>query len=278
MTETALEETTDMAVESWEGRADDLVIVTGTDYEAACGQLKGLKALRKEIVDHFEPMKKKAFETHREICSKEKESLAPLDGAEDTFKNKLSAWNVEQTRIAEKKAADIRRVQDEARRKEDAARIEREKAERESRLATHRAEEEKLKAKQASEEDQREATNKARRAQAEAKKREEEAAEKARIADEEAAAAEKVRETLPAQVDEIEVPPEVKGISHTTKWEARIDDEMELVKAIARGELSMKAIKKFDQSFLNSLAKQQQDELKIPGVTAVPKHSTSARG
>ena len=74
--------------------------VTDQDTFGAAGEaIKTLKGFRKEITDFFGPMKKKAFEAHKLISTKEKETLAPLDKAEAFVRGRMNVFLTEQERI-----------------------------------------------------------------------------------------------------------------------------------------------------------------------------------
>jgi len=94
-------------------QARALRIVNAQSYQFACEFLKGIKALREEIADTFDPHIKRAFEAHRALVKEKREAEAPLADAELIAKRALVAFDTEQERI---RREEQQRLEAEARR------------------------------------------------------------------------------------------------------------------------------------------------------------------
>lgn len=100
-------------------QATSLQIVDQFTYDYAVQGLKAASALEKQIIDHHEPMKRAAFESHRTICGKEKELLAPVQAAKTVFSRAIGTWDAEQKRLEDEErrrleAAERQRQEEEA--------------------------------------------------------------------------------------------------------------------------------------------------------------------
>lgn len=95
-------------------------ITDPASYERACDFLKGVKALREEISETFDPHIKRAYEAHRALCAEKKDAEAPLAEAERIVKNGLVAYDQAQERI---RREEQRRLEDQARREEEDRRL-----------------------------------------------------------------------------------------------------------------------------------------------------------
>lgn len=102
-------------------QARALTIRDAKSYEAACDFLKGIKALRGEIADTFDPHVKRAFEAHRALCKEKQDAERPLTEAERIVKDAIRAYDDEQERI---RREEQRRLQEEARQREEERRLE----------------------------------------------------------------------------------------------------------------------------------------------------------
>jgi hypothetical protein len=80
-------------------QARGLRIVCTQTYERACDFLKGIKALRQEIAETFDPHIKRAFDAHRALCAEKKDAEAPLADAERIVKTALVEYDREQEAI-----------------------------------------------------------------------------------------------------------------------------------------------------------------------------------
>ena len=92
------------------------VVTDAASRDAACEYLKKIKAQAKCVIDAFSDQKAKAAATHKAICSKEREFLAPLEAAEAAIKKQIGAFD-----MAERER---QRAEDERRRKEAAEALE----------------------------------------------------------------------------------------------------------------------------------------------------------
>jgi len=79
--------------------------------------LLSVKAMRKQINETFDPMIKKAHETHREVISQKKTFETPLIEAERIIKGEIGAYMTEQDRIRREAEEKARREREEAERK-----------------------------------------------------------------------------------------------------------------------------------------------------------------
>jgi hypothetical protein len=77
-------------------------------YMAACEFLRGVAAVRKEIVEHHAPIKKAAFDAHRAACDAEARLLKPVTEAEQTVKRLIGGWEAEQRRLQEERERQAR--------------------------------------------------------------------------------------------------------------------------------------------------------------------------
>lgn len=73
-------------------KAQTLAVTCDEEYNAAADQLKDAKALRKEIVTHFQDMKAKAYDAHQTVCRKEKKALDPCDGVITLIGSKMGVY------------------------------------------------------------------------------------------------------------------------------------------------------------------------------------------
>lgn len=91
--------------------ARGLTIATSEQFTDAGERLQGIKALQKEIADHFGPMKTKTHAAWKEICAKEREMLDPLFEAESLTKKAIGTYQSEQEKA---RREEQRRLQAEA--------------------------------------------------------------------------------------------------------------------------------------------------------------------
>jgi hypothetical protein len=109
-------------------------------YSAAGSLVKTIKEARKKIVEYFQPMKSAAQKAHKEVCTREKEHLSPLDEAEKLVRNTISIYLNEQERIRQEEERKVRL------KAEDDARKEREKLARQAEKAAAKGKDEKAEA------------------------------------------------------------------------------------------------------------------------------------
>jgi hypothetical protein len=129
MATTAVDRTqrvTELAL-TWPEQAQALTITTPETYTQAGEMLRGIKALRKEINDTFDPIISRAHEAHREACAQKKKAETPLAEAETILKRGLIAFDTEQERlrrIEELRLQELARQEEEARQLAEAAALE----------------------------------------------------------------------------------------------------------------------------------------------------------
>lgn len=99
-------------------KAKTFEVANPLDFEAGAELIRGCKDLAEKIKAHYAPLKTKAHEAHKAICTQEKEDLTPVETAERMVRGKLGAWKSEQDKMAREKAEeDRRRVEEEERAK-----------------------------------------------------------------------------------------------------------------------------------------------------------------
>lgn len=101
-------------------QARALRITDTRTYEAACEFLKGLKALRTEIAETFEPHIKRAHEAHKALLKEKADAEAPLAEAERIAKAALVVYDQAQERL---RREEQQRLQAELRRAEEDRRL-----------------------------------------------------------------------------------------------------------------------------------------------------------
>jgi hypothetical protein len=84
---------------TWPERARGAAVVDAESYGRASELLKGIKALRQEIADTFDPHVKRAHDAHRALLKEKADAEAPLTEAERIIKAALVAYNTEQERL-----------------------------------------------------------------------------------------------------------------------------------------------------------------------------------
>lgn len=99
-------------------QAQQISIASTEDYEDACTFLQFIAGRKKQVDEVFDPIVKKAHETHKEAVAQKKKVMDPLVMAELTVKGKVRSYSDEQERI--RKAEEIR-LQAEAKAAADAA-------------------------------------------------------------------------------------------------------------------------------------------------------------
>lgn len=76
-----------------------LEIVDQTTYDTACDMLKRAKSYVKETESFFKPMKQKAHDAWKEVCSQETSVIAPVKTVIGLIQGKIIHWDAEQARI-----------------------------------------------------------------------------------------------------------------------------------------------------------------------------------
>lgn len=93
-----------------EERAGQITIATQGDYEDAAAFGRLIKQKSAQIIEFFAPMKKAAHEAHQNICTREKEMLAPLIAAEKTVKQVMGDYVMEQERKRREEEERVKRL------------------------------------------------------------------------------------------------------------------------------------------------------------------------
>ena len=232
--------------------ATDFVIDSQTMFELASDDLKGIKALQKEVEEKRTSITRPLNQAVKAVNDLFRLPKEYLDKAEATLKRAMVTWTTEQERIAAEARA---KAEAEARaERERLAAIEREHAE-----AAARAQAEAAAAAAAGD------AEAAARAQAEA----------------EALQAQAAAAALTAQVvtvvPEVEAQAKVAGISGRVSYSAEVIDLLELVKAVAAGKAPIECVLA-DAKFLNAQARAFKKAGQLfPGVMAVAERSIAAR-
>lgn len=105
---------------TYPNQARALAITDALSYAKACEFLQGLKALRAEIAETFEPHIKRAHEAHKALLKEKGDAEAPLAEAERIVKAALVTFSDEQERIRREEQA---RLQAELKRQEEERRL-----------------------------------------------------------------------------------------------------------------------------------------------------------
>lgn len=232
--------------------AKDYVIDSDNMLELASEDLRTVKGLQKTVEEKRTAITVPLNQALKAVNDLFRAPKEYLDQAETVLKRAITTYQMEQQR----KAAEAKRIADEA------ARVERERLaaiEREQQEAARRAQEEAQAAAAAGD------LEAAQRAQAEA----------------DAAAMQATAAALTAQVvtvaPTVQAAPKVSGISTRTTYSAQVTDLMELVKAVAEGKAPIEAIQA-DTKFLGAQARAFKKAGQLyPGVMAVADTSVAAR-
>lgn len=258
--------------ETWQAIAESYVVNSPEMAEAANSDLGEIKALHKSVESMRKEMKQPHMDAAKAVDDAFRQPIEFLKRAEEVQKGAIQKYldAIERARIeAEREArakaeAERRRIEAEraaeARAAAEKARAERERIEAERRAALAAAE-----ASGQIEEAQfvEDPTETARLAELEAQ---------ARAAAEAAQEPVFIPEVLPAEAE----PVALAGISQRTTYEAEVVDLMELVKAVAAGQVQPEVLLP-NTKVLNGLAKTMKEALRIPGVKAVPVKTLAKR-
>ncbi len=231
--------------------ARELTIVDQTSYEEAGTLLTGLlQPMIKEIHASCDPVCEATNQAHKVATGQRKKLLDPLLEARTLTKGKLADHEdkLEAERIAEQ-----RRIEEEQRRLEDAARAKREAAEREAREAAEA-----------------EAIEIAAALEAEGKTEEAEAV---------------IAEPIEVYVPEEPVAPppvaappaqKVKGVSSRKSFIGTVTDPMALLKGVLDGKIP-RLVLKIDEGALNKAINAMGGQVDYPGVRVETKRTISGR-
>ena len=95
-------------------------IVDQRTYDIAAEKFTAAAALEKQIKDYHAPLKQKAHEAHKAICTAESTLLQPVLQAKQSLSRLIGDWDAEQQRI---QLAEQRRLEEEARKRAEEAAI-----------------------------------------------------------------------------------------------------------------------------------------------------------
>ena len=93
---------------SWPDRARDITIADQATYSQAADMLIGIKGLRKEIDDSYDPVIRKSHEAHRAAIEAKRKVEMPLAQAETILKRGIATFEQEQERIRQQQEREAR--------------------------------------------------------------------------------------------------------------------------------------------------------------------------
>lgn len=88
--------------------AKAMKVVSPETYKLAVGYGQGLKALRKEVSETFDPIISKAHAAHKEAVAQKKKYTDPIDEADAIVNRAATAYKIEEDRKAEEAEALLR--------------------------------------------------------------------------------------------------------------------------------------------------------------------------
>jgi colicin import membrane protein len=91
-------------------------IIDQRTYDLAAEKFKAAAQLEKQIVEYHAPLKQKAHDAHKAICTAENTLLAPVRQAKQTLSRLIGGWDAEQERV---RMEEQRRLEAEAKRRAD---------------------------------------------------------------------------------------------------------------------------------------------------------------
>lgn len=89
-------------------------IIDQATYDQAAEKFRAVSAIEKQIVDYHAPLKQKAHEAHKAICSAENSLLLPVRQAKQVLSRSIGEWDAEQER---RRREEQRRLEEEARKR-----------------------------------------------------------------------------------------------------------------------------------------------------------------
>lgn len=101
------------AVTNIEVQAERIKITTKEEFDEAAQFGKTLKQKVAEVTEFFAPMKKAAYDAHKQVCDREKAMLAPLQKAEKIIKASMSKFADEQERLRREAEEKLRKQAEE---------------------------------------------------------------------------------------------------------------------------------------------------------------------
>lgn len=100
--------------------ATELTITDTPSYTSAADFLKGIKRVRDQIGETFDPLIKSAHDHHKQLIAEKKKHDAPLDEAERVVKGKIASYQQE---LERRRQEEERRLQEQARKEEEERRL-----------------------------------------------------------------------------------------------------------------------------------------------------------
>lgn len=91
-------------------QGNSISIQNDDDYRAACEFLKGATQLIRQIVEHYEPLKKAAFQLHKALCAAQDTQTKPVDVVIERVKGEIIAWD----QLQQQKARALQSLQQDA--------------------------------------------------------------------------------------------------------------------------------------------------------------------
>ena len=276
-------------------------------FEAASNEVKSVKTRLKEVIAKKESFTKPLNALKSQWIDFFRPAIETLELVEATYKIKMDAYFNEQEKLRlEEEAKNAEIARKEQARIDEENRIERERIE-----AEQRAERERIEAEERAKREKIEAEQRAERERIEAEKAKANKKEKDRLEkiqkelDEKQAIenerlekekAERERMLAKQQADEIEqheeevifseaevqqqvvttTAPKASGISRKFTYKAELVSKMDLIKAIAAGEVPDIYVN-VDMSLLNKQAKALKEHMNIPGVKAIKESGIAVR-
>lgn len=93
--------------------AQALTVTDAHTYALAGEKLRGLKGLSRKITDWFEPLVTAANRAHKELTTRRADTLRPIEDECRRIDRQMSAWKLEQDRLARAEAARLAREEQE---------------------------------------------------------------------------------------------------------------------------------------------------------------------
>lgn len=93
-----------------EQQASFAAVTTDAEYARAGDFVRKVKARKKLVTEFWEPMREKTEEAYKEVLSKKKSMLEPLDKAEAILKGKMSSYIAEKERKRREQEEAMRRL------------------------------------------------------------------------------------------------------------------------------------------------------------------------
>lgn len=90
-----------------------IIITNQEEYENAATFVKKVKDSNKKVKEYWKPLKDQAAKTHKELVSKEKDMLTPLEEAEKILKQKMTEYVEIQEEKARQEALELKKKQEE---------------------------------------------------------------------------------------------------------------------------------------------------------------------